>query len=88
MVDVDGGDDYVGEVDAGLGDEGQDGDGFAVGVMVSLEVCNDARERAGGCWKRRHFAVKVFIIDRSMKYGFDSLKTWCLSARQLQWMGP
>lgn len=44
-----GGGNEMREADAGLGDEGEDGDVFArVGVMVSLVVDDDAGEVVGG----------------------------------------
>ena len=59
-VDVDGGEDYVGEVDAGFLEKGEDGDGVARGGVVRLVVGYEARDmlvREGG-----HFALLMLLF--------------------------
>lgn len=51
-VDVEGCEHEVGEADAGFLDEGEEGDGAAIGVVVRLEVDNYPGE--SGWWDGGH----------------------------------
>lgn len=73
IVDVNGGDNDVGYGDTGLCDEREGRDEISRGVMMSLVICDQPRQRIGGRGKRGHRIFVCEVVDGGDELAFLEL---------------